>query len=30
MYTILADVGNGIKTNKSNKNAMSRLTESPA
>lgn len=30
MYTILADVGNGIKTNESNKNAMSRPTESPA
>lgn len=28
MYTILADVGNGIKTNESNKNAMSRPTES--
>lgn len=30
MYTIREDVGNGIKTNESNKNAMSRLTESPA
>lgn len=30
MYTIRVDVGNGIKTNESNKNAMSRPTESPA
>lgn len=28
--SLLADVGNGIKTNESNKNAMSRPTESPA